>query len=270
MSVEMRTRSGWRRFWERGGWWRSLLLAAGYLVLYQSLSFAFAPLASGIDDPNSVQGILVFVAFPVLVGCLLLAGFLWSVGWWSEIFGRQPIGGREWMWIAVVAVLLFNALRFAAIDYGAIGGGVVASWLLAGLCIGFAEEVLTRGLVVNLLRKAGYREVAVATISAGVFAGLHSVNLLSGQALLPTLLQLLYTFAFGICMYLAMRVTGTIVAPILLHATTDPSIFLLAVRPSPGPLADLAGFGNIAVIIVGLALLACIRGAVRGSAAQSR
>ncbi|MGN9910433.1 CPBP family intramembrane glutamic endopeptidase [Phytohabitans sp. LJ34] len=35
-----------------------------------------------------------------------------------------------------------------------------------------------------------------------------------------------YTFCFGVCMYLAMRVTGTVWAAIVLHALTDPSTFL--------------------------------------------
>jgi membrane protease YdiL (CAAX protease family) len=206
--------------------------------------------------------VLVYYALPILVGCLLLIGFALSLGWLREIFGPQPIGGRVWMWIAIAVVLLFNILRFATIDYDDVGFDVVATWLLTGLFIGFAEEVLTRGLVVNLLRRAGSREIVVAVISAAVFAGLHAGNLLSGQAPFATLLQLLYTFAFGICMYLALRVTGTIVAPILLHASTDPSIYLQAEYPADGPLTALAGLGNIAVVATGLILLIFVRGQV--------
>ncbi len=56
------------------------------------------------------------------------------------------------MWIAIIAVLLFNVLRFLTIEDGSVGRDVVATWLLAGLAIGFAEEVLTRGLVVKMMR----------------------------------------------------------------------------------------------------------------------
>ncbi len=55
-------------------------------------------------------------------------------------------------------------------------------------------------------------------------------------------------------MYLALRVTGNIIWPILLHATTDPSIFLLTAYPGASPLTPIADFGNILVIITGLAL----------------
>lgn len=63
-------------------------------------------------------------------------------------------------------------------------------------------------------------------------------------------------------MYLAMRVTGTIIAPILLHASTDPSIFLQVAYPAEGPLGSLANLGNIAVIVVGVIALFFIRGRV--------
>ena len=253
--------SGWKRFWEAGGWWKAVILAAVYYGLYQLLGFIVVPLFPPVE-PNSAAYILIFYALPIFLGGVLLVIFGLSLGWLRELFGRQPIRGSWWMWIAVAVVLLFNILHFATIDYGAAGFDVVAAWLLAGLFIGFAEEVLTRGYVVNLMRKAGHSEIAVATVSAAVFAGLHAGNLFGGQPLLATAIQLLYTFAFGICMYLALRVTGNIIWPILLHATTDPSIFLHAAYPTEGALASLAGLGNPVVILTGLVLLIFIRGRV--------
>lgn len=258
---ELASTSPWKRFWERGGWWKGVLLAAVYYVLYQAGSLLFVPLVGGLEA-GSAASIVVEVALPVILGSVLLLIFGWSVGWLREVFGPQPIRGRGWMWIAVAAVLLFNILRFATIDYADAGLDLVAAWLFAGLFVGFAEELLTRGYVVNIMRKAGHSEIAVATVSAAVFAGLHAGNLLTGQALLPTLLQLGYTFAFGICMYLAMRVGGSIIWPILLHATTDPSIFLQTAHPADGPLTAIAGLGNIVVIVVGLVLLIFIRGRI--------
>lgn len=258
---EIASTSPWKRFWERGGWWKGVLLAVVYYVLYQAGGLLFLPLIEQVE-PNSAAAVFIGTGLPVLLGSILLLIFGWSVGWLRETFGPQPIRGRGWMWIAVVAVLLFNILRFASIDYSEAGFDLVAAWLFAGLFIGLAEELLTRGYVVNLMRKAGHSEIAVATVSAAVFAGLHSGNLLTGQALFPTLVQLVYTFAFGICMYLAMRVGGSILWPILLHATTDPSIFLQTAHPADGPLTAIAGLGNPVVIIVGLVLLIFIRGRV--------
>ncbi|RZT68782.1 CPBP family intramembrane glutamic endopeptidase [Leucobacter luti] len=253
--------SAWRRFWNAGGWWRSLLLVVAYYALYQLGGILVLPLATGVTDPG--LQVLILTGLPILLGGVILVAFALSIGWLRELFGRQPIRGRGWMWIAVAAVLLFNALRFATIDYTAAGAGVVVAWLVTGLFIGFAEEVLTRGFVVTLMRRAGYREIAVALVSAAVFAALHSGNILDGQGLLTTAVQVFYTFALGICMYLALRVTGNLVWPILLHATTDPSIFLQTSDPAAGALTAFAGLGNFAVIAVGLVLLCFIRGRVQ-------
>jgi membrane protease YdiL (CAAX protease family) len=248
-------RTAWARFWNRGRWWKALILAVGYLVLYEAASLLLGPLVPFVGGPDSPSYVLVFYVIPIFIGGVILVVFGATVGWLRDLLARQTIRGHGWMWIAVGVVLLFNILHFASIDYAAVSPAWVLSWLLAGLFIGFAEETLTRGYVVRIMRSAGHREVAVALVSAALFALLHSVNLFSGQALGPTLIQLLYTFFFGILMYLALRVTGTLIVPILLHATTDPSIFMQSAHPVAGALPAIAGIGNIAVIVVGAILL---------------
>ncbi|WP_104089932.1 CPBP family intramembrane glutamic endopeptidase [Arthrobacter sp. GMC3] len=253
----------WKRFWDRGAWWKTIVLAVAYIALYEGASLLLGVVVGGdIGTPNSPKYLLLGFLIPIAIGGLILVAFAASVGWLKDLFGQQPIRGGRWMWIAVVVVLLFNLLRFASLDYAKAGFTVVALWIVIGLMIGFAEEVLTRGLVVNIMRKAGHREIVVALVSAGIFALLHSVNLLSGQALLPTLIQLGYTFAFGILMYLALRVTGNLIWPVLLHASTDPSVFLLTAYPSGDALSSIANLGNFVVIAAGLVLVFFIRGRV--------
>jgi membrane protease YdiL (CAAX protease family) len=255
--------SPWKRFCDRGGFWKAVLLAAVYYGLYQLVAvgvfFALGELGGPVGSPLNV---LITTALPILLGGVLLVLFGWSIGWLRELFGPQPIRGGAWMWIAVAVVLLTNLARFAALDYTEAGFAIVAAWLFAGLCIGFAEELLTRGFVVNLMRRHGYSEILVAVASAGIFAALHIGNAFGGQPIFTTALQVGYTFAFGILMYLALRVTGNIIWPILLHATTDPSTFLLTEYPASGGLAPLAGLGNMVVIATGLVLLIFIRGRV--------
>lgn len=255
---EHSARSPWQQFWDRGGWWRSLLLVAGYYGLYQLGSIAFLPWLQATSDPT--LRIVVGTALPIVLGAVLLLLFAISLGWLRSLFARQPVRGAGWMWIAVAVVLVTNLLRFATIDYGKAGAGTVAAWLFAGLAIGLAEELLTRGFVVKMLRSAGYREVSVALVSALLFAAMHAGNVLSGQSLFATLLQLLYTFAFGLCMYLALRATGSLIWPVLLHASTDPSIFLLTQYPAEGSLSKIAELGNFPVILVGIVLVFFVRG----------
>lgn len=258
---EIAKMSPWKRFWERGGWWKAVILVVAYYAIYQLLGFASVPF-NGMFDADSAGAILTGIALPIFLVSLVLVGFAVSVGWLRELFGPQPIRGGWWMWIAVGAVLLFNILRFATTDYSEVNFGYVLAWIITGLCIGFAEEVVTRGFVVNLMRKAGHKEIVVALVSAALFAAMHAGNFFGGQGLIPTLLQVGYTFAFGLCMYLTLRVTGNLIWPILLHASTDPSIFMQVEHPADGSLTALAGLGNIVVIITGLVLAFFIRGRI--------
>ncbi|CAN5336432.1 hypothetical protein BH11ACT5_BH11ACT5_08270 [soil metagenome] len=260
--------SGWKSFWERGAWWKAVLLVVAYVAVYVGISQLLGLLyGDHLGEPGSAQNNLLLYGLPILVGGIIpLTLFAWSVGWLKELFARQPIRGHWWMWIAVGVVLITNVLRFAAIDYSKAGFELVAAWLLSGLCVGIAEEGLTRGVVVNILRKAGYKEIIVAVVSAGLFALLHVTNLLGGQNLVATGIQVVYTFAFGVCMYLALRVTGNLIWPILLHASTDPSVFLMGYATPGSGLTAVASLGNFPVIIVGLILLIFVRGRVQRNA----
>ena len=264
--------SGWRAFWERGGFWRALLLVAIYLAFYLGAGRLIGAIAGdGFEDPLSgATSVFVNLVAPIVVGIALLAVFGASLGWLRGLFARQPIGGSWWMWILPAVILGYNVLRFEAADYSHFSAATVAMVLFTGLCVGVAEEGLTRGFAVTLLRRAGYREIAVAALSSLLFAASHSVNIFSGQPLAAVALTVVYTFFFGVGMYLTLRVTRHLIWPILLHASTDPAgILLVGGIDSAGvaaaqvsPLASVAGTANIAVIVLGLVFIWFIRGRV--------
>ncbi|MRG59772.1 CPBP family intramembrane metalloprotease [Agromyces sp. CFH 90414] len=217
----------------------------------------FGPAGSGIrGEEGEAMDVLIGTALPIVLGSVILVVFAASVGWLKELFGPQPVRGRGWMWVAVGVVLAINVSAFLSIDYADAGAGLVAAWLFTGLFVGFAEEVLTRGFVVNLMRKAGHGEIAVGLTSAGIFAALHLGNLFtSDQGLATTLQQVVYTFFFGLCMYLALRVTGNLIWPILLHATTDPTLFLHGGHPVTNVFGLLPAFSTYLIVLTGIVLL---------------
>lgn len=253
--------SPWRRFWERGNWWRAIILAAAYYAVYELLSLAVVqifPAGGAVRGPaGSAADVLIDTALPIVLGSIVLVAFAASLGWLRELFGPQLRGGRGWIWIGIAVVLAINISALGALDYAAAGGVLIATWLLTGLCIGFAEELLTRGFVIILMRKAGHGEIAVALVSAAVFGALHAGNFFTtDQGLVTTAVQVVYTFCFGIIMYLALRLTGRLIWPMLLHASTDPTLFLFGAHPATGnPLALLPSVGTYLVIITGLVLL---------------
>jgi membrane protease YdiL (CAAX protease family) len=251
----------WRRFWERGDWWRAVLLAAVYYGVYQLLSLLVGAVfgkEGGIRGAEgSAMDVFTGTALPIILGAIVLLAFAASLGWLRELFGPQPVRGRRWMWVGIAVVLAINVSALLSVDYADAGAALIASWLFTGLFIGLAEELLTRGFVVTLMRKAGRGEIAVALVSAAVFAALHAGNFFtSDQGLATTAVQVVYTFFFGIIMYLALRLTGRLIWPILLHASTDPTVFLFSAHPVTGtPLILVASLSTYLVIITGIVLL---------------
>lgn len=170
------------------------------------------------------------------------------------------------MWIAVALVLIPVVMRLVATNWSAYSVAVVLSLLFLGLCVGFAEELLTRGLVVTMLRRGGYGERLVFVLSTLYFALLHSGNVFSGQSPVAVLVTVVYTFGFGGMMYLSLRLTGRLIWPILLHAATDPTTILATggidahgSSEGDGTLLSLAGTINIVYTVLALVAIFLIK-----------
>lgn len=244
-------------------------MAAVYIGLYlgasQLIGILFAGQFDLTDQFGSASTVAITLLLPVVVGSLILLAFAASVKWLPELFGRQPGRGRGWMWVAPIVVILAAVLRAAGTDWSSYSIGVVLVTFAAGLFVGLSEELLTRGLAVNLLRKGGYSERWVMVLSSLIFALLHSTNLLSGQALGTVLITMAFTFVFGVAMYLTLRVTGSLVWPILLHAITDPTSFLATggidtAAAAPSPLLAVAGVSVYLYAILTIVALFLVKG----------
>jgi membrane protease YdiL (CAAX protease family) len=274
-----KARNGWQRFWDKGGWWRPFLLAVVYLVVFNLISLGTSTLfAEFIDAQNptgSASSVLFALVLPILLSGILLFLFVVSLGWAREIFGRQPGRGAGWMWIAVAIVVIPIVLRIFATDWSSYTVDTVLATLLLGLCIGFAEELISRGVAVDLLRRGGFGERAVMLLSSAVFALLHATNLLSGQPLLNVGITVVYAFGFGVMMYLVLRATGSIIWPMLLHAATDPTTILAtggvdthgANAGTEGILA-VAGVFNYLYLIFAIVAIFLVKGSLAHSDAS--
>lgn len=257
-------------FWNRGGWWKAVLVAAVYMAIYIGVSQLIGVLFGDVIDEGgplaSGLNVAIYLILPIGIATIVILGFIAAIGWLKPIFGRQPVSGRPWMWIAVAVVAYPIILRLIGIDYGSFRPEVIALTLLSGAFIGAAEELVTRGVAMALLRKAGYKELVVAILSSLIFALMHTANALGSGFSLTIGVLVVYTFFFGICMYLVVRVTGHIVWAIVLHGLTDPTLFLAtggidtAVAGPQNMLLTIAATGNWAVIAFGIVALFLIRG----------
>lgn len=270
----------WQRrdgFWNRGGWWKAVLVAGVYLALYTGISLLLGTVFGHLIDKGGVlasaTNVVILLLVPIAIGAVLIIGFLAIIGWLKPVMGRQPIGGRPWMWIAVAIVAYPIVLRLIGIPYGEYKPEVIVLTLVTGAFIGIAEELVTRGAAVALLRKGGYKELVVAVLSSVIFASMHLVNALGSGFDLTIGILFVYTFFFGVCMYLVMRVTGSIVWAIVLHGLTDPTLFLAtggidtAAEGAQNIFLTLAAPSNFIVIGFGIVALFLIRGRVEQSAA---
>lgn len=268
--------SPWATFWNRGGFWKAIALAAVYLALYLGCSLLIGALWGSSVDATNIFGdalsVFLGVALPVIVGAVLLLIFAASVGWLPRpLFARQPIRGSWWMWLAPALVIITILLRVFGIDWGSYTAGVVLVTFLAGIFVGISEEVLTRGVVVTLLRRHGYGEWIVAFVSSAIFGLLHLSNLIGGQPIGVVLPTVGFAFGFGLMMYLTLRVTGNLIWPIILHALTDPTTFLATggidvQGTNPSPFLTIAGLSTIVFLLFALIALIFIRGNANGRA----
>ncbi|WP_223693738.1 CPBP family intramembrane glutamic endopeptidase [Leifsonia poae] len=263
--------SRWRAFWDHGTWWKALLVVVVYLALYLGAGQLSGLIGGSLVDTKNIfatPGSVFFaLTFPLVIGAIVLAVFVASLGWFAPLFERQPIRGRWWMWIAVAIPVIAIVLRLFGIDYAAYTPGVVVLTMVTGLFVGFTEEVISRGIAVKLLRDSGMREWGVAVISSALFALMHATNLLSGMSILTVATTVGYTFCFGILMYLVLRVTGSLIWPILIHGFTDPSLFLSTggidqAGTTQNVFLALAGPANILTIVFAIIALIFIRGRV--------
>jgi len=265
-------RSGLRGFLDRGGFWRLLLTVVVYLAIYLGAGWTSGRIAGHYADDDllsSVGSVFFQLTFGLVVGAVVLLALTAYLGWTRELFARQRIYRSGWMWIAPGIVLMPIVLRVLGIDWGRDGFDVVAMVLVTGLMVGFVEELLYRGIGVKMLRNSGHAERAVAALAALVFALSHSINLLTEQEVRTVVGTIVYTFAFGVLMYLTLRVTGFLAFAMVLHGLTDPTGILasgdldkLATGSTTNGLLDAAGLVTFPLIVVGFVLVLFIRGRV--------
>ncbi|MFD6889371.1 CPBP family intramembrane glutamic endopeptidase [Streptomyces sp. NPDC059957] len=209
------------------------------------------------------------LVLPIAIGAVTLLGFTASIGWLRSVFGRQTVRGRGWMWIGPALVVTAIVCHAASTDWSIWQPEQVVLIAVLGVCVGLAEELATRGLVVQTLRGAGHSERFVMVVSSLLFALMHVTNVLSGMKWSTVFLTVIYTFGFGVCVYLTMRVTGTVWAAIALHALTDPTTSLAGggvdktVTDQTGGWSVLASAVTIIMIAFSVVAVFLLRGSRR-------
>jgi membrane protease YdiL (CAAX protease family) len=237
-------------------------IALGYVAI---VGIAFAVLDLDYDSVGSttttvVEGIVV----PVTLGAVFLAAVTTYLGWWGPAL-REGLRAPTWLW-AVPVLMAVPGVAFLVAGAGPADRSTTFLLALGVGCllVGFSEEMLTRGTGLVGLR-GGFGEALSWFFSCLLFGLIHALNAFFGQSIGSTLQQILTAFLAGSVLYVTRRVSGTLVACMLLHAWIDFTTFAFseAAIDAESPFVALAGFQWIAFVLALVGVVVMLRRAGR-------
>lgn len=164
-----------------------------------------------------VRGIVI----PIGLGATLLAAATSLLGWWPAVLSEADRSGPGW---ALIVPLLFAGaalIGLTSIDFRSPRARLLPLLGAGTLLVGFAEELLCRGLLIVGPRDGGWTEVAVFLVSTALFALLHGMNMFFGQSARTTVVQIAVAFLAGTTLYITRMTTGSLVICMVLHALWD-------------------------------------------------
>lgn len=185
-------------------------------------------------------------------GGFILAVVLWQ-GWRDVGLDRWP----DWQgWrLTWFPLLYIGAGLIAAILFGLPPASVLLIILVNTLMVGFSEELMLRGVMLQAFRHVTTIWPAVLLTSL-LFGAMHSLNVFVTGDLGAALVQSCAAFLSGL-LFIALRLrTGSLWPPILLHALWDFTVFVLgsavgrAIAPTslPGDAATQANGSHLTAL----------------------
>ena len=100
--------------------------------------------------------------------------------------------GRAWFYIPLMLIGLSGIFFGVMLKYSA---AETAFYIISMLCVGFLEEIIFRGFLFTGMAKKNVKSAVI--VSSLAFGMGHIVNLLNGQDLPETLLQIVFAAAVG-------------------------------------------------------------------------
>lgn len=229
------------------------LIAVGIAVGYMAI-VALMWWVTGLDYTKvaeSPRSLLLGIVLPVGLAGVFLAIAASVLGWWRPALFEKK-SGRGWMWLAPVLMLITPLALIASRDLTKINPVWALTLGLGVALVGFGEEMMTRGLALVGFRGSFSEGWAWFAMSL-TFGVMHGLNLLFGQALLPTLQQIGISFASASVFYVLRRLTGNLIWAMGLHAIFDfGSLVGSTVPAGPGIFLSLLSFAQYGAILVAL------------------
>jgi membrane protease YdiL (CAAX protease family) len=224
-----------------------IVLVVIYLAIIQGLGQLLTrDLDIAYGAPTDVNELWRAMVVPVGASALFAAAVVTYLRWWRPTMVDHRPGQK---WLIVIPVLMVLAI-VAMTDYSALAAkGAVFTALLVFtvLCVGFAEEMMFRGVGVTMLRSNGFTEGKVALWSTVIFGLAHATNLFTEGP--KAFAQVFSTIIAGYFFYLIRRRTGGLVVGMLVHGFWDFSLVSNLVADPSHPRA-VAGLGLVTMVVL--------------------
>ena len=182
-----------------------LLVYAGYLAIFYATWAINDVDYDTIGD--TVESTKLHYAMPTLLGCAFLVVIISVLGWWKVTLFDSFRSGPKWAWIGPIAMFLLAVVSFAGVTWGNASSSLLLWSVLGAIGVGFGEEMITRGALLVGLR-TNHHEVMAWLFSTLAFAALHIPNVLFGQSVANTAVQLVFTFLVGSLLWSIRRLSG--------------------------------------------------------------
>ncbi len=167
---------------------------------------------------------------PIGLSVVFAAAVVTWLGWWGDVLRyRAPV--RRWVWFVPVSMLVAAVLAVNYPNLADQSPGMVLALIAMTACVGIGEELMFRGIGVQVFKKAGFSEGRVALWSSVVFGAAHLSNVFGSGS--QAIFQAIVVSTSGYFFYLCLRVGGTLLLPMLVHGLWDFSLVSNGVGTDP-------------------------------------
>jgi len=222
-----------------------------YLMIIQGMTaFLTAGMEVKYGELPTIEILIRTITIPVGVSVVFAAIVISWLGWWNRVMYEKKRLAR-WAWIIPAMMALSIIVVTSYSHLATISPTLVVTLLGSVLLIGIGEELMFRGITLEAMRSvSNTTEIKAALWAAVIFGGAHASNVFTEGS--GAFLQAAVVSGTGLFFYIALRVSGTLLVPIILHAGWDFSLFSgnLGLNPEPSVLTIIATLANILLAII--------------------
>ncbi len=197
-----------KRLFEKSEIWFAVIGIIIYVVGFSTAD----SISESIGNPKLVTAVFALVLSAVLFVFVKKNDL-------TAYFGLCRVEGSGRRFLYFVPLILLSTINLWN-GLSCKGTAAEAVLFVLSMCgVGFLEELIFRGFLFKAMCRDNVKTAIV--VSSLTFGFGHIVNLLRGEALAETLLQLIYASAIGFCFTVVFYVGKSIIPCIIAHAVVN-------------------------------------------------